>query len=139
MELCQHLYRADQVRELDSLAIERHGIDGYALMTRAAEAAFSVLKANWPEAISLSVCCGGGNNGGDGYVLARLAHHAGIAVQLITLKPPDELSGDAARAAAEWIRADGAVSEPGPALSGEVIVDAMLGTGLDRPPAPMPR
>jgi ADP-dependent NAD(P)H-hydrate dehydratase / NAD(P)H-hydrate epimerase len=50
------------------------------------------------------VCCGGGNNGGDGYVVARLAAEAGLGVQVIALKdPPDELTGDAARAARDWL------------------------------------
>lgn len=128
------LYRAKQVRELDRLAIEEHGIPGYELMQRAGQAAFDALRQRWPQARSITVCCGGGNNGGDGYVIAQLARLAGFDVQLMALTSPDALRGDAARAAADWQALGGGMSEPGEALRGEVIVDALLGTGLDRAP-----
>ncbi|TVS11036.1 MAG: NAD(P)H-hydrate dehydratase [Wenzhouxiangella sp.] len=134
MDCANRLYRAEQVRELDRLAIERHGIAGYELMNRAGRAAFQTLRARWPEARRITVCCGGGNNGGDGYVIARLAREAGMDVQLIALKNPDELAGDAARAAADWREPAGVLADPADSLTGQVIVDALLGTGLDRPP-----
>lgn len=127
------LYRAEQVRELDRLAIEQHGIAGYELMTRAGRAAFRNLRARWPEARAVTVCCGAGNNGGDGYVIARLAREAGLGVQLIALKAASDLTGDAARAARDWIEGGGAVEPMDERLRGDVIVDALLGTGLDRP------
>ncbi len=127
------LYRAESVRELDRQAIEEHGIDGYELMRRAGRRAFEILRARWPEAKSVSICCGGGNNGGDGYVIARLASDAGLAVQLIAMKPPGELAGTAARAAKDWLDMAGSIEGPGERLRGDVIVDALLGTGLDRP------
>ncbi len=135
MEVRHRLYRAEQVRTLDQLAIERHGIAGYALMERAGTEAFAVLRARWPEARCITVCCGGGNNGGDGYVVARLAREAGLDVQLFALKDPAALTGDAARAAEDWQAGGERPAEPGASLVGEVIIDAMLGTGLDRPPA----
>ncbi|MFP4334423.1 MAG: NAD(P)H-hydrate dehydratase [Wenzhouxiangella sp.] len=135
MDIGNRLYRAGQVQALDRLAIEGHGIAGYELMQRAGRAAFQALRARWPEAGALTVCCGGGNNGGDGYVIARLAAEAGLAVQLIALKDPGELAGDAATAAADWRHAGGDLADPEHSLSGAVIVDALLGTGLDRPPA----
>lgn len=135
MDTDKRLYRAEQVRDLDRLVIQAHGVAGYELMNRAGLAAFRALRARWPEARKLTVCCGGGNNGGDGYVIARLAREAGLAVELIALKAPSELSGDAATAAAEWQAVDGIVADAERLLSGEVIVDALLGTGLDRAPA----
>jgi len=69
------LYRAAQVRELDRIAIEERGIPGYTLMNRAGEAAFHLLRQRWPKAWRIEIVCGGGNNGGDGYVVARLARH----------------------------------------------------------------
>ncbi|MCE8034348.1 NAD(P)H-hydrate dehydratase [Billgrantia tianxiuensis] len=125
------LYRADQVRELDRRTIAA-GIEGFALMQRAATAAWQSLRAGWPGVKRVSVLCGGGNNGGDGHVLAALAAVAGVEVQRIALKPPKTLEGDAARAA-EMATAAGVGLEPwrkGIEFSGEVIVDAMLGTGL---------
>jgi ADP-dependent NAD(P)H-hydrate dehydratase / NAD(P)H-hydrate epimerase len=127
------LYRAEQVRELDQLAIEEHGIPGYLLMNRAGARVFATLRARWPEARAITVCCGGGNNGGDGYVVARLAAEAGLGVQLIALKDPALLTGDAARAARDWQAGEGRVEEMNERLRGDVIVDALLGTGLDRP------
>ena len=133
MEIRNRLYRAEQVRQLDRCAIEAHGIPGYDLMNRAGDAVFRTLRAQWPEARALTVCCGGGNNGGDGYVIARLAREAGMNVQLIALKPPEELGGDAARAARDWLQPGAGVETLDERLRGDVIVDALLGTGLDRP------
>ena len=134
MDIGNRLYRAEQVRELDRLAIEAHGIAGYELMVRAGEAAFAALRQRWPEAERISICCGGGNNAGDGYVIARLALLAGLSVQVLAVKPPQSLRGDAARAARDWLAVCGSISEGDQALDGDVIVDALLGTGLDRPP-----
>ncbi len=127
------LYRAESVRELDRRAIEIHGIDGYDLMRRAGRRAFEILRGRWPEARAVTICCGGGNNGGDGYVVARLAKEAGLSVQLIAMKAPDELAGKAAQAARDWLALGGTVENPDERLRGDVIVDALLGTGLDRP------
>ncbi|MGQ4879563.1 NAD(P)H-hydrate dehydratase [Billgrantia sp. LNSP4103-1] len=125
------LYRANQVRELDRRTIAG-GIEGFALMQRAATAAWQSLKGRWPGIKRISVLCGGGNNGGDGHVLSALAAVAGIEVQRIALKMPEALEGDAARAA-EMATAAGVGLEPWHAetvFHGEVIVDALLGTGL---------
>lgn len=127
------MYRAEQVRALDRLAIDNHGLPGYVLMNRAGDAAFQTLRARWPEARAITVCCGGGNNAGDGYVIARLADEAGLGVQLIALRDPDQLEGDAARAARDWLQSGGGVEALDERLRGDVIVDALLGTGLDRP------
>ena len=130
------------MRELDRLAIEQIGIPGLELMQRAGHAAFRALTCQWPEARSISVLCGGGNNAGDGYVVATLALAAGWSVQLIALKTPDQLKGDAARAARAFLErggqcsslSDECLNNPESGLAGEVLVDALLGTGLDRPP-----
>lgn len=132
-DIDSRLYRAEQVRELDRLAIEEHGIPGYELMQRAGAAAFGVLRVRFPEARRLLVCCGGGNNGGDGYVVARLASDAGLSVELLAQSPVDKLHGDAARAARDWQDAGGAAAAEVAPETADVIVDALLGTGLDRP------
>ncbi len=126
------LYRAAAVRELDRGAIAC-GIPGYTLMTRAGEAAFKVLKRHWPQASRIAVVCGGGNNAGDGYVVARLAHQQGLPVTAWTLSDPRLLRGDAATAFQEaqqagvsvrWFNAD-------ELQDASVIVDALVGTGLN--------
>nr|WP_290443991.1 NAD(P)H-hydrate dehydratase [Halomonas sp. Ps84H-12] len=125
------LYKATQVRELDQRTIAG-GIESFALMQRAASSAWHSFRSRWPQARSVTVLCGGGNNGGDGHVLAALAMQSGLKVQRLSLKPRDALSGDVARAA-ELATAAGVGFEewhPHTTLAGEVIVDALLGTGL---------
>lgn len=129
------LYTAAQVRELDRLSIEEAGIPGYTLMTRAGEACWQVLRSNWPAARRVSVLCGTGNNGGDGFVVARLALMAGLQVQLLQLGDAARIRGDAQNARADFLAAGGQVAAFGQAIldAPHVIVDAMLGTGLERP------
>ncbi|MGB5132516.1 MAG: NAD(P)H-hydrate dehydratase [Steroidobacteraceae bacterium] len=128
------VYAAAQVRAMDRHAIDVLGIPGYALMQRAAEAALAMLRQQWPDADRLTVLCGSGNNGGDGYVLARLALEAGLSVTVCALADPERLTGDAARAHAEFRGAGRqAAGFDRAALATGVIVDALLGTGVDRP------
>ena len=96
--LPEALYQAEQVRALDRCAIADHGIAGYTLMGRAGEATLERLQARWPKARRILVFCGGGNNGGDGYVIARLALAAGLDARVVYLSDPTVLSGDAATA-----------------------------------------
>jgi NAD(P)H-hydrate epimerase len=128
------LYTAAQVRELDRCAIERFGIPGYELMTRAGHAALNVLRSAWPEARSLAVYCGPGNNGGDGYVLARVARAQGLRTHVVAVTGPAALRGDAARAWQDFTAAGGHCEEwhPHSVRLGDVLVDAVFGTGLAR-------
>jgi hydroxyethylthiazole kinase-like uncharacterized protein yjeF len=132
------IYSAAQARALDAFEIERRRVPGFTLMTRAAEGALKVLIAHWPQAKRLAVVCGGGNNGGDGYVLARLAQAAGLDTLVLAATPPDKLAGDARRAQEEWLAAGGRAHPFAPdALSGcDVIVDGLLGIGFKGPPRP---
>ncbi len=133
--LPHNLYRAAQVRELDRIAIDEFAIPGEVLMARAGQAVFAVMCAHWPDARRVAVMCGAGNNGGDGYVVARLAHEAGLEVAVFQLGDADRLRGDAHQAR-EAMRKAGVAPAPfsGQSLQGyDVIVDAMLGTGLERP------
>ena len=63
-------YYAAQTRQLDQAAIKHGGIPGYTLMQRAGQASFMLLRSRWPRARRITVVCGPGNNGGDGYVMA---------------------------------------------------------------------
>lgn len=131
------LYRAAEVRELDRQAIEVFGMPGGELMERAGRAACRILRETWPAARRIAIVCGSGNNGGDGFVLARYAHMDGLEVRLLASSAPERLRGDA-RAACEKFLAAGGALQPwnAAALEGaEVVVDALLGTGLDRPVA----
>ena len=101
------IYSAAQVRALDACEIANRRVPGYTLMTRAAEGALKLLRARWPQARRIAVVCGAGNNGGDGYVLARLAQAAGLEALVLAATPPDKLTGDARRAQEEWLAAGG--------------------------------
>ncbi|MEN8175520.1 MAG: NAD(P)H-hydrate dehydratase [Pseudomonadota bacterium] len=128
------LYRADQVRAFDRITISEYGIAGAELMERAGTAAFARIRALWPDARHLTVLCGPGNNGGDGFVVARRAHEAGLSVRVVQVGDAGRLRGDALLHA-EAYRATGCPWEMEARLPADtqLLVDALLGTGLDRP------
>lgn len=130
----RQFYAAGQVRELDRRAIAG-GIAGAELLRRAAAAAWRELLRRWPRAQRIAVLCGPGSNGGDGYELARLARRAGCDVELWRVGEPAR-RGDAVAARKAWL-ADGG-GERGyrnePIADADVIVDAIFGIGLARPP-----
>ena len=127
------IFTAQQVRDLDRRAIDELGIPGYELMTRAGHATLNALRALWPATRSLSVLCGPGNNGGDGYVVARVARAQGLRTTVVALADPDTLRGDARRAYDDFVAAGGRCERWSPhALEADVVVDAIFGTGLAR-------
>jgi len=133
------LYRAEQVRQLDQTAIQSFSIPGYTLMQRAGQAAFDTIREYWPAADRILVACGGGNNGGDGYVVALLARQAGLDVSLLQVTSPENVSGDAALARQDWLAAGGSEKPWQDAEhfsilldNNDLLVDALLGTGLQR-------
>ena len=131
--LPRSLYRARELRALDRAAIDRFGIPGIVLMERAATAALRYLRRRWPRARRVAVFCGHGNNGGDGLLLARLAHREGLAVRVGMVGAEERLRGDAREAFRRCRAAGVAMGAGAPDLSRcDVVVDAMLGTGLDR-------
>ncbi len=127
------IYTAEQVRGLDRRAIDELGIPGYELMTRAGHATLNVLRALWPATRSITVLCGPGNNGGDGYVVARVARAQSLRATVVALGDPQKLTGDARRAYEDFAAAGG-WCEPwsSAALESDVVVDALFGTGLAR-------
>lgn len=129
------LYTAAQSRELDAQAIATLDVSGFELMQRAAATALAVLRERWPLARRIGVVCGPGNNGGDGFVLAALAHAQGLDVQVVALSGHSR--GDAALAREACVNAgvqprlaDAQVDLP-PA---DVYVDGLFGSGLSRAP-----
>jgi NAD(P)H-hydrate epimerase len=128
------LFSAAEVRELDRRAIEQFDLPGYELMTRAGHATLNELRRRWPDARSLVVLCGPGNNGGDGYVVARIGRAQGLRVLVAAIADPAGLQGDALRAHEEFVAAGGQLEAWHPSLvrAGDVIVDAIFGTGLTR-------
>ena len=128
------IYPVHVVREIDRCAIEGHGIAGYELMNRAAAAAFDEARRSYPGARRWLVLAGPGNNAGDAYVVARLAASEGIDVVVLALFDPAELSGDAGKAAADYVDVGGRIETFTGVLPGDVdlIVDGLFGSGLVR-------
>ena len=134
-ELPRALHDAAGSRALDRAAMQVDGITGIELMRRAGAAAFDILRQRWPDARRVRVVCGAGNNGGDGFVVARLASEAGLQVSVALLGDPTRLRGDAALAFEDWRGAGGELDATplhGLAVNVDVAVDALFGTGLDR-------
>jgi len=123
-----------QVRALDRHAIEDLHVPSYTLMTQAGEAALVALRSCWPSKQRVAVVCGPGNNGGDGYVLARLARATRMDVTVISVSDPAQLRGDARRAHDDFVGAGGVVNawSEDCLATAEVVVDAIFGIGLSR-------
>jgi ADP-dependent NAD(P)H-hydrate dehydratase / NAD(P)H-hydrate epimerase len=134
---CEPLLDASQMRAVDEWAIERQGIPSLDLMERAGQGVARALEEHVPDG-PVTVVCGKGNNGGDGFVVARLLREAGREVAVVCVAPPGELSSDA-RANLERLP-----GEPPLAFREHVaaeaigraraIVDALLGTGFSGVP-----
>lgn len=129
----------DEVRSVDQRTIEEFGLPGIALMENAGRGVFELLvslKATGP----VKICAGKGNNGGDGFVIARHLDNAGIPVEIFLLADPAELKGDAAinfhvaQRMGIAIRTDPDLNHPEAfhdfLNSADWIVDALLGTGV---------
>jgi NAD(P)H-hydrate epimerase len=129
-----------EMRAIDRAAIDRFGVPALQLMARAGaavvEAASGLAGANG----RFVVLTGGGNNGGDGWVAARLLLEAGRSVRVVALVAPYDLDGDAEVVASRALDAGVTFSlfhpdVPLGAGPGDVVIDALLGTGLTRAPA----
>ncbi|NYZ63811.1 NAD(P)H-hydrate dehydratase [Luteimonas deserti] len=127
------LYDVATLRRVEAAALEEIG-DADALMARAGEAAWRFACAHWPDAKRVLVVCGPGNNGGDGYVLARYAHTAGRAVSVLRLAAHAPRTPEAQAACAAFIAAGGQVALVGTDTlpPADLVVDALFGLGLTR-------
>jgi hydroxyethylthiazole kinase-like uncharacterized protein yjeF len=129
------LHTVEQVRAIERQALQQLGISGFELMRRAATAALGYLRRRWPQAGRICICCGPGNNGGDGFLLAVLAREAGLHVTVLALSAQSH--GDAALARREWEAGGGHVSlwrAPSLLPEADLRVDALFGIGLHRAP-----
>ncbi len=129
-----NLYSAEATRKLDSVAINEYKIPGYELMQRAGKSVFEHLQNTYPLAKKILLCCGAGNNAGDGYVIARLAERAGLDVSVVSLVQTSRLQGDAKKAWQDWASIGHQLCEWSEDLlsNTDVVIDALLGTGLQR-------
>jgi hydroxyethylthiazole kinase-like uncharacterized protein yjeF len=139
---------AAEMREIDRVTSERYGVASLTLMENAGTSAARFICTEYPQAERVGILCGKGNNGGDGFVVARKLVEIGRAVRVLLLCNPQELRGDAAAMfqrmlqklqpvnVAPLIVCDASgldSSEASEIFAADVIVDAILGTGF-RPP-----
>ncbi len=132
---------AAEMREIDRTSTEKFGVPSLTLMENAGGAVAEFVLENYRDAERVAVVCGKGNNGGDGFVVARKLHLAGRVVEVLLLASPAELKGDAA-AMFERLPVRPIVVQTTQELQAEsarslancdVIVDAVLGTGFKPP------
>jgi NAD(P)H-hydrate epimerase len=119
-----------QMAAADAAAVAA-GVPGRVLMANAGRSVADAIIARFAPA-AVVVLCGPGNNGGDGFVVARLLEQAGWPVRLALLGERNRLKGDAADAARAW-QGDVAPVEPAALAGASVVVDALFGAGLARP------
>lgn len=131
------LFTTEQIRRIEQRAIGELGIPAYELMLRAGLAAWRLVLQRWPQAQTIGIACGPGNNGGDGYVLARLAAESGRQVRVVSLSEAAPRTEPARQAYDAW-RADPTqhrvfgVHDELPKV--DLWVDALFGVGLTRAP-----
>src|SRR5438067_5771250 len=131
----------DEARALDRRAIDLFGVPGVVLMENAGRGMAELLRTLGVRG-PVVVCCGKGNNGGDGFVIARHLDNHGVAVRVLYFGKPEALTGDAA-INFEIVRRSRlpltVFSDTVPALDlsdAEWVVDALLGTGVTGPARP---
>lgn len=124
------LLSVDEMSQADSLTIS-DGVSGATLMDTAGTAVAREITRRWSPALTV-VLCGPGNNGGDGFVIARRLVEAGLKVKLALLGDHDRLVGDAAVMAGQW-RGDIETLSVATVEGADLVVDALFGAGLSRP------
>ena len=136
------LLTAASMRALETAEIRAGRVSGETLMERAGEGLLSAVLGRWPELAEgkrrAVILCGPGNNGGDGFVLARLLAGRGWRVSCFLLGNPGKLPPDAALNLDRWQGTVRPLSEAPQALAEppDLAVDALFGTGLARPFTP---
>ncbi len=131
-----YILTAEEMAKVDRFAIEELGIPGRVLMEQAGAAVAEVCLGLLPggKAARAVVVCGRGNNGGDGFVVARRLQERGCEVEVILLADPEQVRGDARANLDLWRRLGNEIAPVGKELEerllrADLIVDAMLGTG----------
>ena len=132
-----NLYAPEAVYRLDQAAVAVDGFSEIELMRRAGERVWSEMIDRWPAIRSITVFAGSGNNGGDAFVVACCARSQGVDVQLIVQGDLERQSDTARHFRELWLQAGGQWQNwEEQELTGEVVVDGLLGIGLQRELAP---
>jgi hydroxyethylthiazole kinase-like uncharacterized protein yjeF len=126
-----------EMADADRLTIAG-GVPGITLMECAGAAVADAISARFPAGSRVAVVAGPGNNGGDGFVAARLLRERGYRPEILFAGDPRKLKGDAARAAGAWT-GDIRAADPAALAGAGVVIDALFGAGLDRPVEGLPR
>jgi len=127
------LFDVESVYRLDRAAVETDGLSEISLMQRAGERVWYEISNRWPELTRITIFAGPGNNGGDAFVVAILAHAQGKEVQLIVHGDLARQSETSAHFCRVWQQAGGDIIDSNSQeIIGEVIVDGLLGIGLNR-------
>jgi NAD(P)H-hydrate epimerase len=131
--LPHNIYTAEQIRHIEHIAAEEHNLSSAKLMTRAGAATLTLLKQRWPEAKHLLILCGLGNNGGDGFELARQAAANGYQITLLQIGGDTVLAKTAAAAKDALLLTDVKIQRFQKELpSADLIIDALFGAGINR-------
>src|SRR6266511_2146728 len=125
------LLTSAEMGEADRLAMAG-GVTGLALMENAGRAVADRVEAAHRAKASIAVVAGPGNNGGDGFVAARLLAERGYRARILLMGDAERLKGDAAVAAQRW-RGRTMPAAPAALMPADVVIDALFGAGLDRP------
>jgi hydroxyethylthiazole kinase-like uncharacterized protein yjeF len=136
---------AEEMREVDRLTSEREGIPPATLMENAGASVAKFIASRFPkfQQRTMVVLCGKGNNGGDGFVVARHLRDLGAKPAVYLFAAPEEMKGDASGNCKRWQDSGGTLrsirsvdqwqNEQAAATSANIIVDALLGTGVRGP------
>ncbi|GEL07605.1 NAD(P)H-hydrate dehydratase [Salisediminibacterium halotolerans] len=133
-----YIVSGEEMRQVDRFAIEQIGLGGFTLMENAGSSCSRAIERQLKKNDRIAVVSGGGNNGGDGFVIARYLAEAGFDAALEVIAPREKIHGEAyehllvyesAGRAARFYETDSEAVEQ--AIAGaDVIIDAMLGTGV---------
>jgi hydroxyethylthiazole kinase-like uncharacterized protein yjeF len=137
--LTHHAYKVNQLQRYEADAGQAIGINLFQLMERAGSAVLNQIQQHFPAATKLLIVCGKGNNGGDGYIVARLAHQAGLAVTVLVNARRESITGDAQQALTllavlpvkiDFCPQSEAMAPVVAGFQGGVIVDCLFGIGF---------
>ncbi len=137
--LTHQAYKVNQLQRYEADAAQALGITLFELMQRAGEAVFRQMSQHFPEANKLLIVCGKGNNGGDGYIIAKLAQQAGLQVSVLINAARDDITGDAKQALIlleatsvqlEFCQSTQATMMGVETFHGDLIIDCLFGIGF---------